>query len=102
MPRFADRISGVLLSFLRTRRGSTLRTAAAQEPPKSASTSQPQIRQRKARFSDFEAVSALKTKYGLGPDSKENWQRLWQDNPALVSSRGEPCMGWILEAEEEV
>src|SRR5580704_2239079 len=51
---------------------------------------------REARFSDFEQVSALTARLGLGSDSAENWRRLWVENPALAD--GETAViGWVLE-----
>jgi hypothetical protein len=56
---------------------------------------------REARFSDCERVCALNTKLGLGPDSPENWKRLWQDNPAIAEGE-KPVIGWVLVASDEI
>jgi hypothetical protein len=65
-----------------------------------APDSEPKIAQpvsvREARFSDFDQVSALNTRLGLGPDSAENWKRLWLDNPALFDGEVS-VIGWVLE-----
>lgn len=56
---------------------------------------------REARFSDFEQVSALTARLGLGSDSAENWRRLWVENPALAD--GETAViGWVLETTSEI
>src|SRR5208282_3724983 len=56
------------------------------------------VRRREARFSDFEAIAALKERSGLSIDSHENWQRLWQQNPALVGAGANLPIGWVQEA----
>jgi hypothetical protein len=56
---------------------------------------------REARFSDCERVCALNSKLGLGPDSPENWKRLWQDNPAIGSGE-KAVIGWVLAASDEI
>src|ERR1700731_4400658 len=56
---------------------------------------------REARFSDSERVCALNSKLGLGPDSPENWKRLWQDNPAIGDGE-KAVIGWVLAASDEV
>ena len=44
----------------------------------------PAIKLREAQFSDFAAVAELKQRWGLAPDSTENWERLWHRNPACA------------------
>jgi hypothetical protein len=56
---------------------------------------------REARFSDCEQVCALNSKLGLGPDSPENWKRLWLDNPAIGDGE-KPVIGWVLVASDEI
>jgi len=56
---------------------------------------------RVARFSDCERVCALNSKLGLGPDSSENWKRLWLDNPAIGDGE-KPVIGWVLVASDEI
>jgi hypothetical protein len=56
---------------------------------------------REARFSDCERVCALNSKLGLGPDSPENWKRLWTDNPAIGDGE-KPVIGWVLVASDEI
>ncbi len=57
---------------------------------------------REVKFSDFAAVAQLKQRWGLGPDSLENWARLWRHNPALAQMKSEVPIGWVLEAEGTV
>jgi hypothetical protein len=57
---------------------------------------------REAEFSDFPEVSALGKRLGQGPDSVENWQRLWLENPAIQSGNAPARIGWVLEASGEV
>ena len=56
---------------------------------------------REARFSDCERVCALNSKLGLGPDSPENWKRLWLDNPAIADGE-KAVIGWVLAASDEI
>jgi hypothetical protein len=96
MGRIQEKITASILSMIRTRR-------------KSASASQDDLRfqpasglapakVREASFSDFNAVAALKQRWGLGADSFENWERLWRQNPALTDSKSNRPIGWVLEA----
>jgi len=57
---------------------------------------------REAQFSDFTDVSALGKRQGQGPDSIENWERLWRSNPAIRDGKAPARIGWVLEASEEV
>jgi hypothetical protein len=52
---------------------------------------------RQAEFSDYENVDQLNRKLGQGPDSPENWQRLWRDNPAIRDLKAPGRIGWVLE-----
>src|SRR5258706_11472600 len=52
---------------------------------------------REAEFSDCENVDQLNRKLGQGPDSLENWRRLWRDNPANKDLPGPGPIGWVLE-----
>jgi len=52
---------------------------------------------REATFEDFGAVSALNSRLGQGPDSVENWCRLWRDNPAITQGGATSRIGWVLE-----
>ena len=57
---------------------------------------------REAQFSDFTAVTELKRRWGLVPDSLENWERLWRCNPALGRMKSGLPIGWVLEAQGRV
>lgn len=57
---------------------------------------------RQAQFSDFDRVCEMNVELGQGPDSRENWNRLWRDNPALDNANGVSCIGWTLEASGEL
>lgn len=57
---------------------------------------------REAKFSDFEGVATLKHCWGLAPDSPENWERLWQHNPATRYMGSERPIGWVLEADGKI
>jgi hypothetical protein len=57
---------------------------------------------REATFWDFAQVAKLKERLGLAADSRENWERLWQTNPALGTSDVGHPIGWVLEAGKEI
>ena len=59
-------------------------------------------RQREVRFTDFEQVASLKERWGLGRDTRENWSRLWQWNPAVRMGGAQLKMGWVLETERGI
>lgn len=63
-----------------------------------AATTPPTL--RAAQFSDWNAVSELKRRWGLTADSLENWERLWLHNPAI--ERLDRPIGWVLEAKGRV
>ena len=95
MPLIKGKISDVLLNRIRAQRGSadgdsTSKEGAAAVAPKPISI-------REVQFSDFEQVSALNLRLGQGPDSPENWKRLWVDNPALADGKGSSPIGWMLQ-----
>ncbi|MCP1843036.1 hypothetical protein ACVIHI_004044 [Bradyrhizobium sp. USDA 4524] len=89
----------ILLRLLKSRR----RPASGQtvSAPLTGSALAP-AKQREVRFADFESVAKLKERGGLAKDSLENWQRLWQQNPALVAAKSQPSMGWVLETEQGI
>lgn len=72
---------------------------AARPHAKSSVTKTPPPKLREARLSDYEAVSELKRRCDLVPDSLENWERLWLINPALRNAQFQPPIGWVLESE---
>ncbi len=57
---------------------------------------------REAQFSDYEAITNLKRRWGLTPDPLENWIHLWRDNPALNQMQTKRSIGWVLEAEGKI
>lgn len=57
---------------------------------------------REAQFADCERVRAFNLRLGQGPDSSENWKRLWLDNPAIVQGNATPRIGWVLEDSGEI
>src|SRR5438128_9597477 len=96
-----NRIIGLFLTALRKRAAKPV----AHKPQillKSGLSFEKPVRRREVRLSDFEAIATLKQRLGLGPDSRENWQRLWRKNPALGDRHVQSCMGWILEVGEKI
>jgi hypothetical protein len=67
-----------------------------------SSSALPAVKLREARFSDFVAVAELKRRWGLAPDSTENWERLWHRNPALRQMNRDLPIGWVLESENQL
>lgn len=96
MPSIDKMLVSVILNLIRARRDkfpgvkALVPTCSAVVPPAVL---------RRARFSDFDGVAALKQRWGLSHDSLENWQRLWRDNPALQRIGLERPIGWVLEAD---
>ena len=60
------------------------------------------VRRREALFSDFNAILALRERWGLSQDSPENWRRLWRDNPALSLGAANFPIGWVQEANDTI
>jgi hypothetical protein len=98
MSSLQEKITGSILSMIRKRRTSS---AAAEADLRPSSAIAP-AKVREVQFSDFDAVSELKQRWGIAADSLENWQRLWHRNPALMRSEVERPMGWVLEANGAV
>jgi hypothetical protein len=69
--------------------------------PDSAVKTAKKVTVREAQFTDCERVCALNSKLGLGPDSPENWKRLWLDNPAIADGE-KSVIGWVLVASHEI
>jgi hypothetical protein len=93
-----EQVGAILLKLIRRRRLS--RTASADFDRGSGRPLT--TTQREVRFADFPAVAALKERWGLGKDTRENWSRLWERNPAM-STAGSPLkMGWVLETERGI
>jgi hypothetical protein len=94
----AEQVGAILLRLIRRRRLS--RTAAADFDRDSARAMPTTLRE--VRFSDFPAVAALKERWGLGKDTRENWSRLWERNPAMRTAGSQLKMGWVLETERGI
>jgi hypothetical protein len=99
MESFEKKITGAILNLIRSRRAVS---AADLDTSVHASGPIAPAKIREARFSDFDAVARLKQRGGLNPDSYENWQRLWQRNPALLRHEIERPIGWVLEADSAI
>jgi len=98
MRSIQEQISGAILNMIRTRRTAS----SASESKSHASSSTPKeigpAKVREAQFSDFQAVSELKQRWGIDADSMENWERLWLRNPVLAEDTERRPIGWVLEA----
>jgi GNAT superfamily N-acetyltransferase len=46
---------------------------------------------------DFDGITEVKQRAGLGRDVMENWLWLWEKNPAYYESCPRPSMGWVVE-----
>jgi hypothetical protein len=100
MGSLENKIATAILTAIRARRNESTAPRsdlAPQCPPVIAPA-----KLREARFSDFRAVAELKQRWGLHADSLENWERLWQRNPALLHAPFERPIGWVLEADGAV
>lgn len=95
-----DKLTAAVLKVIRARRKA--RSAPSREHGTLPSGASGAVKLREVQFSDFEAVAELKTRWGLSPDSPENWERLWRDNPALKQGAGPYAMGWVLEADGRI
>jgi hypothetical protein len=94
------KLVAAILNRIRSRRRET--SALRDDPHADSPVAVAPARLREALFSDFEAVHALKRRWGLIPDSFQNWERLWRDNPALRHSPQPLPIGWVLEADGRV
>ena len=52
---------------------------------------------REASFADYQQISALESRYGLGPRSYEEWSHLWLNNPIYPELQPGWPIGWVLE-----
>jgi hypothetical protein len=94
------KVTSAILKMIRARR--TASSAPQGDLPVHSAAAIAPAKLREARFSDFHAVAELKQRWGLNPDSFENWERLWRRNPALAQSNLERPIGWVLEADGAV
>jgi hypothetical protein len=100
MASIEKRIISAILSKIRERHDEPL-VATLDVAARSTATVTP-AKIREAHFSDFRAVRELKRRWGLVPDSFENWERLWLHNPALKQAQHALPIGWVLEADGKV
>jgi hypothetical protein len=103
MASVEERIASAILTRIRALRkqprpAPTTQTGTSSSPAVQVG----QTKLREALMSDFESVRELKRRWGLIPDSFENWERLWRDNPALKDCPHALPIGWVLEAEGRV
>jgi hypothetical protein len=100
MSSLENKAIGKLLEVIRSRR--SVKEARDSSPTEaSARDARGHAKCREVNFADFEAVAALKQRLGLRQDSRENWKRLWVENPAFVDHPAR-CMGWVLEARGRI
>lgn len=97
MVSLEKKIVALILGAMRARRE---QAPSAASEPRGASRATAKV--RPATFSDFDAVAALKCRWGLAEDSYQNWERLWWNNPAFADFPAERPIGWVLEAEGNV
>jgi hypothetical protein len=95
MPLIKEKLSDVLLKRIRAQREPANGDSISKETVPAGAAKAISIRE--VQFSDFEQVSALNLRLGQGPDSPENWRRLWVDNPALADGKGSSPIGWMLQ-----
>lgn len=95
--------AGIIDALLRVarKRSETAATRDTASPAPTGAESKP-VRRREAQASDFAAIAALKSRYGLSPDSPENWARLWRVNPALSQAKHRLPIGWVQQADGEI
>lgn len=55
---------------------------------------------REAGFEDYEQISALQARYGLGVKDYEDWSQLWLGNPLYRQLQSRWPIGWVLEDTE--
>ena len=97
MPSAQNKFVGAVLRRIRSRKPAAAEAAAVPLDP-----AQQAVKQRELQFSDWEAVSRLKGRWGLTADSLDNWHRFWRDNPAVLASPSPLSMGWVLETESGI
>jgi hypothetical protein len=101
MPAIEGKIKGFVQNRIRSLKALPIDGDGASSVGSAAGAAK-QASVREARFSDFEQVRALNLRLGQGPDSIENWHRLWRDNPALSGSGEGTPIGWVLEESNEI
>lgn len=99
MTRAKYHAADILLWLLKSRQRPAARQAGSADFHKDVPIP---AKQREVRFSDFESVARLKERGGLAKDSRENWCRLWKQNPALAVGKSQLSMGWVLETAQGI
>jgi hypothetical protein len=94
-----DHIATILLRLMRNRQRPAVGTIGSE--PAFGHMPIP-AKQREVGFSDFESVARLKERGGLGTDTRENWYRLWCQNPAIAMAKSKLSMGWVLETSQGI
>lgn len=96
VPSFEKKIIASILTRIRENR----RTPSSKDiaPGFQSVEGLPPAQIREAALSDCTAVTELKRRWGLIPDTFENWQKLWVRNPALEQAGPHRPLGWVLEA----
>lgn len=54
---------------------------------------------RQATFDDYDEIAPLATRYRLEPEDREDWVRLWANNPIYHQLPNWP-IGWVFENED--
>jgi hypothetical protein len=60
----------------------------------------PDVQLREASLSDYEQIAALECKQNLHSRSREDWTRLWTENPLYKKLGSRWPIGWVLENED--
>jgi hypothetical protein len=95
MTRAMDYVAASLLRLMKSRHRAAAGQIGSENVPIPAKL-------REVRFSDFESVARLKERGGLLKDNRQNWCRLWQQNPAMAVAKSQLSMGWVLETVQGV
>jgi hypothetical protein len=95
-PSLEKRIVASILSRIRESRTDAGSTDAVRLP---VADHLPAARLRQATPDDANAVIELKRQWGLIPDPRENWDKLWRTNPALKDADPRRPIGWVLDTD---
>ena len=97
MASIETRLSDAILTRIRSRRDEP----TPDDDPGGPSSLAP-AKIREAKFSDYQAITDLKQRWGLTPDPLENWEHLWRRNPALKHMQTGGAIGWVVEADGKI
>lgn len=95
-----DSWTSTLLRRVRARNSSAERQS--DDSISSGSSDEKQIVVREAQFEDFTQISEMNMRLGQGPDSPENWLRLWRDNPTIKALGAPARIGWVLQDADRI